>query len=240
MLATVEAEDFGWLHRVWADDRLVHTYAYASELLGDDGARQRLARQVGIHEPTDIAIETLQPGRQSEHWFGNCVALGSAAATLEPMDVSPLHLLQEGVFRLLTMLPRKKRSPGLAAEFNRATNAQLDEIRDYEALRYALAERREGPFWEHVAALDWPESLRRRTALFSAHGRYTQGERNLFDKAHWIASFVNFGVRAGSYDPIADMIDANRMRADVDRFRAEVAAAADKQPPPGPGISQKR
>jgi tryptophan halogenase len=240
MLATVDADDYGWTQRTGLDDHLVHTYAYASEFVGDDCVQQRLARRAAVSEPSDIAIETLQPGRQSEHWAGNCVALGPAAATFEPLDVSPLHLLQEGLFRLLAMLTRLKRSPGLAAEFNRGTNAQLDEIRDYEALRYALADRTEGPFWERVATLDWPESLRRRIALFRTHGRYTKGESNLFDKAHWIASFMNFGCKAGSYDPIADMIDAGRMRADVDRFRAEVAAAADRQPPPGPGISQKR
>ena len=137
-----------------------------------------------------------------------------------------MHLLQSGVLRLLAMLPREKRSPGLADEFNRRTNAELEEIRDYQLLRYALATRKQGPFWEQVAGMERPESIRRRIELFMTHGRFTRGELAPFSEAQWISSFVNFGAEPSSYDPVADMIDMERMRADIDRFRADVLAAA--------------
>ena len=235
LLATVEADELGWTNHIRVDDILVRTYAYASEYLDDEAARESLARHAGSPNPSDVAVERLRPGRQSEHWSGNCIALGSAAATLEPLDVSPMHLLQADVLRLLAMLPREKCSPCLAAEFNRTTNAALDDIRDYQALRYALAGRRDGQFWERIGMTEWPESLRRRIDLFSTHGRFTRGEPGLFDAANWVSSLVNFGAVARSWDPIADMIDADRMRADIDRFRAEVAAAAGRQPLSGPG-----
>lgn len=228
LMATIEADDFGWTSRTCVDDALVCAYTYSSDCLEDDTAPDRLARQLGGIDPADISVNALRTGRQSEHWLGNCVALGPAASTLEPMEVSPMHLLQSSVLRLLAMLPRERRSPGLADEFNRTTNAELDEIRDYQLLRYALATRTQGPFWKQVGGIQFPESIRRRIELFMTHGRFTKGEPALLSKAQWISSFVNFGAEPGSYDPVADMIDMERMRADIDRFRADVAAAASR------------
>ena len=226
LLATIEADDFGWTKQTHVNDMLVHTYGYSSNDLEDDTARDRLAGRLGGIDPAHISVTELRTGRQSEHWVGNCVALGPAGATFEPMDVSPMHLLQGGVLRLLAMLPRERRSPNLAEEFNRATNTELDEIRDYQLLRYALATRTQGPFWEHVAEIKRPASLRGRIDLFMTHGRFTRGEPALFGKAQWISSFVNFGAEPLSYDPVADMIDVERTRAELHRFRAIVAAAA--------------
>lgn len=230
-LATIEADDHGWTNRTIAGGSLFRIYAYSSAFLDDVTARERLAARVGSVTPDAIAVLKSRNGRRQVHWSGNCIALGAAAVTLEPMDISPMHVLQSGVLRLLAMLPRERRSDVLAAEFDRSTNLELDLLRDYLVLRYALA-RRQGPFWQQVAAMSLPESLRRRIELYSTHGRVTRDERGVIGKTHWVSSFVNLGPDPASYDPIADMIDEERMRADLAAFRRNVDEVVAKMKRP--------
>jgi tryptophan halogenase len=155
------------------------------------------------------------------------VAIGPAAATLDPVEVSTLHVVQSFILRLLAMLPRRKVSTMLAEEYNRVTLDELTNIRDYQALRYALASRSEGIFWENLAQAKRPESLQGRIDLFRDFGRFARGDHQMLRQADWVSSFLNFGFWPSSYDPIADMIDEKRMKAQLERFRKEVQEAAE-------------
>jgi tryptophan halogenase len=135
------------------------------------------------------------------------------------MEVSPLQLAHNEILRLLAMLPRRKHSSMLAAEYNRMTNTEIDSVRDYQLLRSAVATRKTGRFWQQVRPTRWPDSLQRRVDLFRSRGRFTPRDHEFPTKSNWISSFINFGVWPEAYDPLADMIDERRMRADLTRFR---------------------
>jgi tryptophan halogenase len=114
----------------------------------------------------------------------------------------------------------------LAEEYNRVALDELTNLRDYQALRYALAGRREGIFWENLAQAKRPESLQGRIDLFREFGRFARGDHQILRQDDWVSSFLNFGFWPSSYDPIADMIDEERMKTDLERFRNEVQEAA--------------
>ena len=101
----------------------------------------------------------------------------------------------------------------LAAEFNRMTNAEIDSARDYQLLRLALADRQSGQFWQRMLQTQWPDSLQQRIDLFRSRGRFTPRDNEFFTKSNWVSSFINLGFWPASYDPLADMIDEQRMRA---------------------------
>ena len=124
------------------------------------------------------------------------------------------------------MLPRQKVNTMLAEDYNRVTLDELTNVRDYQALRYALSDRSEGAFWENVAKAKRPEPLQDRIDLFRGFGRFTRGDHQMIRQANWISSFLNFGFWPSSYDPLADMIDEKRMKADLEQFRNDVQTAA--------------
>ena len=115
----------------------------------------------------------------------------------------------------------------LSTEYNRVTNQEIECARDYQVLRYALTDRKKGPFWENLRALPIPNALQDRIDLFKHHGRMTRRDYEYPGKARWISSFVNFGFWPSSYDPLADMIDEQRMRDDLSKFKEDVQRAAE-------------
>jgi len=165
-------------------------------------------------------------GTFAAHWCRNCVALGPAATTVPPLEVSPMHLAQDALRQFLGMLPRYRESTALADEYNRIAAMRAASVRDYLTLRFALATRSSGMFWQRVAEIAIPEALQQRLDLFRCHGRFTVRDHDLFSKSNWVSSFINFGAWPASYDPLADMIDEDRMRADLRRLRTEVARTA--------------
>ena len=160
----------------------------------------------------DVSRGGAPNGNFRDHWVRNCVAIGTAATRLEPMEVTPLHFADAGVRQLLAMMPRHPDNPALAAEFNRVMQIRAEDARDYQSLRYALTDADYAP----------PVSLQRRLQLFRARGRYTKTSDGLLGKARWISSLINFGAWPDAYDPLADMIDEQRLRDDLARFRADI------------------
>lgn len=222
LFVSIEADDSGWMTQLSTHGKTAGAFVYDSAEIDDTEAVGKLATCLPSADSEDAQVAHFRPGRYTRHWEKNCVAIGPAAAVLAPMEVSPLKLAHSSILRLLAMLPRRKDSPMLAAEFNRMTNAEIDSARDYQLLRLALADRHTGQFWQKMQQTQWPDSLQQRIDLFRSRGRFTPRDNEFFTKSNWISSFINLGFLPASYDPLADMIDEQRMRADLDRFRKTV------------------
>jgi len=219
LFTSIEAHDSGLLSQLSTRALATGCFVYDGASINDEQAVEQLAKYLPGAVPDDAQTAPFRAGRYSRHWEMNCVAIGSAAAVLVPIEVSPLQLAQSAVLRLLAMLPRGKDSPMLAAEFNRMTNVEIDSARDYQLLRLAVTNRQSGQFWQQTQRTQWPDSLQRRIDLFRSHGRFTARDHEFFSKSNWISSFLNFGVWPASYDPLADMIDEQRIRDELIRFR---------------------
>jgi tryptophan halogenase len=226
LFAVIEANDYGWMQRRMTTDSTTTSFAYCSRHADDDLARGVLQKYVDEEGGSEVRLKEQRAGSLARHWIRNCVAIGPAAVTLEPIEVSTLHVVQSSILRLLGMLPRQKVSTMLAEDYDRVTLDELTNVRDYQALRYALAGRSKGVFWENVAQAERPDSLQGRIDLFRGFGRFTRGDHQMLRQANWVSSFLNFGFWPSSYDPLADMIDEKRMRTELGRFKNEVREAA--------------
>lgn len=228
LFVSTEAIDSGWMSRLATRKAITGTFSYDRSVIDDEEAVVQLADWLPGASSDDANLSRFRPGRYARHWERNCVAIGPAAAALPPIEVSPLQLAHNAILRLLAMLPRRKNSSMLAAEFNRITNLEIDSVRDYQLLRLAVADRQTGPFWQRIRHLQWPDSLQQRVELFRSCGRFTPRDNEFFSKSNWISSFINFGVWPASYDPLADMVDEQRMRADLVRFKKIVPAGTQR------------
>lgn len=218
----INANDYGWIQKTTLSNLTAHSFACCSRHIDDSSAQQLLEKKLDGVAVGDIQTKKHRAGSYRKHWVKNCVAIGPAALSLEPMEISALHLVQSAVLRLLSMLPDKKLNVALAEEYNRVTSAEHESVRDYLILHYVLSGRRNSPFWAQFGDSALPDSLRTRIELFKTHGRITGRDHEFLSEASWASAFLNFGLWPSSYDPIADMVDEKRMRRDVSQFREKI------------------
>ena len=223
----IAANDYGWIQKTTLSNLAAHNFACSSQQIDASGAQHLLQQKLGDVSVFDIQTKAQCTGSYRNHWVNNCVAIGPAALSIEPMEVSSLQLAQSAVLRLLGMLPNAKFSPALAQEYNRTTSEECANARDYLILHYMLAGRRNSPFWAQFNDVTLPDSLQARVELFKTHGRFTSRDYEFVSDARWASCFLNFGAWPSSYDPIADMIDEKRMQSDVSKFCENVQQIAE-------------
>jgi tryptophan halogenase len=179
----------------------------------------------------DAAGIAFEAGRRKRPWVRNCVAVGAAAATAEPLRSTSLQLLDRQLARLLRLFPASRHSTAEAAEYNRETNDELDRLRDWLILPYKLNDRRGEPFWDEVRYMAVPDPLARKIALYQSRGRVPLVDGDMFEEAEWVAAFDALGVRPRRHDARADAVPLDRIRRHLASVRSIMLDSAAKLPP---------
>jgi len=147
----------------------------------------------------------LRQGRRKDFWIRNCVAIGDAAVTVEPLEWTNLHLVHSQLDRLIAMMPGRDCADVELAEFNRESAAEADRVRDFLCLHYVCSSRPE-PFWRDAASLIPPPSLGHTLALFKERGRLPYYQEETFTRDSWLTVLLGQGVRPRRVDPLADLV----------------------------------
>ena len=225
----IEAQGAGWLRRLPLRGKTVLTAAWPGERADDDEIRALLERAGATpEEPT-----RLRPGRRKEPWHRNVLAVGSAAAQIEPLAVTHLDLLRRDVDRLLKLLPGDREGRTEAAEYNRAAALLLDNARDFALLHYRLNGRRGEPFWDACRQAPLPPSLDYKLRLYESRGRVALYDEEPLEAASWIALFDECGVRPRRYNPLADGFPVADLEAHAERVRKIMLDALTRMPSHG-------
>ncbi|HEX7061336.1 MAG TPA: tryptophan 7-halogenase [Woeseiaceae bacterium] len=215
--ALAEAHAAGWTRHL----PLAHAtslVAFFNAARGGEAAALASLERAGLAaEPDNVPLRF---GRRREPWRGNCVALGAAAARLDPLVVGNLHFLLTALARLLELLPAEPRSPACAREYNRRTAAELDNARDQAIALYKTNGRRGEPFWDECRAMAVPDSLAYRLDTYASRGKVVLYDEEPFDEAAWIALFDEQGIAPPRNHPLADGFPIADLEAHLARIRA--------------------
>jgi tryptophan halogenase len=225
-----EAHRSGWIRHLPLHGKTQLSGFYRGDLTDDDQMRAMLEDCAEGEELLDVQAAPASFGRRGEPWHRNCVALGTAAALLDPVGLSNLEILRSGIDRLLRLLPGSPAGTVEAAEYNRRTTAELDNARDFAMLHYRLNGRRGDPMWDECRAMAVPASLGYKMKLFEARGKVAMYDQEPFEEASWTNLFDEHGVRPRHYNPVADGFESGELQAHLEKMRAYMLGALRTMP----------
>ncbi|WP_308815210.1 tryptophan 7-halogenase [Sphingomonas sp. GV3] len=220
------AHDAGWQWRIPLQHRTGNGHVYASRFVSDEAAAQTLLAHLDTPALADPRPVRFRPGKRLRAWEKNVVALGLAGGFLEPLESTSIHLIQTGILRLVALFPGQGFNAADIAEYNRQTDFEYRDVRDFIIAHYKVTDREDSEFWRYLKHMDVPDSLAERLDLFRASARFfMHGKAELFREESWVQVLLGQGLQA-AYDPMVDMIPDEQARAflqDVEEVIADVA-----------------
>ncbi|RYD58836.1 MAG: hypothetical protein EOP60_02835, partial [Sphingomonadales bacterium] len=188
------------------------------------------------HHSDDAAV-TICQGRRTRAWQGNVVAIGAAAALIEPLYGHNLQLVHNAIRRLIGLFPNT--AGGVeATEYNRITAEEADRVRDFVIAHYKTNGRTGEPFWDQARAISVPDELQYKLDLYASRGRMPMYDEEMFDRSEWIAALDGQGLHPRRYDALADTVPEPAIIQHVARLREMIVAAAKAMPGHGDTLAR--
>ncbi|VVT01163.1 tryptophan halogenase family protein [Erythrobacter sp. EC-HK427] len=224
------AHGAGWQWRIPLQHRTGNGHVFSSRFMDEDAARDILLANLegaALADPRTIRFAT---GRREQAWSHNVVAIGLSSGFLEPLESTSIHLIQNGIQRLLALFPGKPISPVERDEYNRGMADLFDDIRDFIILHYKATQRDDTAFWRYVRDMEIPDTLARKIDLWRLHGRVFREGADLFNVTSWVAVLLGQNIAPSAYDPVVDSLDESRVSLALRQMREGYARAAQSLP----------
>ena len=224
------AHECGWRWRIPLQSRMGNGLVYSSQYMEDDVAIRTLTDSVEgkmLNEPRVIKFRT---GYRVKHWNKNCVALGLSSGFLEPLESTSIHLIQKGVSRLVQLFPVNGIKQTEIDEYNRQSEEEVENIRDFIILHYHVTDRTDSEFWRYCREMNVPASLRHKIDLFSDSGRVFKKEMDLFGEESWVQVMLGQGIKPRAYHPVVDSLDDDALRDFLGGLRSATQKTVDRLP----------
>ncbi|HTI49571.1 MAG TPA: tryptophan 7-halogenase [Planctomycetaceae bacterium] len=227
--ANIVAFRGGWLGIHPLRNRTAVVGAFASDVANDEMLRN-LPVLAGVAVTGDVTLTPFEAGIRRRPWIGNCVAVGAAAADLEPLDAALMHFLHLGIAHLLGSLTGGFDPFADSERYNRTITRQAEAIRDFQLAHYRLNGRFDESFWDRARDASDPPSLDGKLAAFKSHGSIPVADDEPFQQANWAAVLIGHGLIPESYAPWVDELsEADHIQTMQQRLRS-VAQAVSVMP----------
>lgn len=220
--AQIAAFPAGWIGLHPLKDRTAIVAAYDSKIMGDQAVLDALPVLTGLPVSGDAAVEDFHAGIRPA-WTGNCVAIGAAAVSLEPLDAVQLHLIHAGLSNLIGLFPTEAAAMPEVQTYNRAMASHIGNIRDFMLSHYALNQRFDEPVWDRARDMDLPDRLKTRLRVFAARGRVPLYDDESFQQQNWTQILIGHGLIPASYDPMVDTVPVEEQMGKVRGLLGKIA-----------------
>jgi tryptophan halogenase len=224
------AHSAGWQWRIPLQHRIGNGLVYCSKYMSDDEARSYLLKNIAgghLGQPRLLKFTT---GRRLKTWNKNVVALGLASGFLEPLESTSIHLIQQGIIRLISMFPHDGIKQTDSDEYNKHSQTEIEYIRDFIILHYKVTNRRDSDFWKYCSDLDVPDTLAHRIRLFRETGRVFRVREDLFKENSWIQVMMGQGIEPEQYHPVVDVMSDDELTRFMGGIKSRVNGIVAKLP----------
>jgi tryptophan halogenase len=178
----------------------------------------------------DAVVTELRPGAQQAPWIGNCVAIGGAAMSVDPVHAAELHVTHGCVSHLISLFPATSGHFPEAQAYNSAIRSFGFNLRDFQAAHYLLNRRFDENFWDKVRDAPLPPSLARKSGMFAARAIVPLNDHESFNEQSWAALLTGCGLTPRGYDPRLEGISNEEHVRKVQQRLRSVAMLARQMP----------
>ncbi|GGY48737.1 tryptophan halogenase family protein [Parvularcula lutaonensis] len=234
------AHEAGWQWRIPLQHRTGNGHVYCSGFTDDQTALDRLLENLDGEPLADPHPLRFVTGHRRIFWDRNVVALGLAQGFLEPLESTSIHLVQQGIARLMAHFPDRRFSPAARDAYNRRTLWEYERIRDFLVLHYTATERDDSPFWRHCQTIPHPDDLRRKMEMFEQTGRIHREDQELFTESSWLAVMHGQGIEPSGWSPLVERFPVADMQQRLARMHSVIDRASDAMPTHADFLSSTR
>ena len=152
------AQDAGWMWEIPTQERRGNGYVFSSAFLTEDQAVQKLSEHIDspVNSPRTFKFDA---GHLKNIWVHNCISIGLAAAFVEPLEAtsigSSIQQMKLAIPYIASFAPQHTASQ---KHYNKCMTRMMDNILLMIRLHY-MSDRRDTPFWKHVAEMPVNDSL---------------------------------------------------------------------------------
>ena len=235
------AHNEGWQWRIPLQHRTGHGLVFSSDHLSTDEACHRLLTHLDGDALADPKVIPFTTGRRKKQWNKNVVAIGLSSGFLEPLESTSLHLIQQGITRLIKHLPSNGICNAEVDEYNRQSQYEFEKIRDFIILHYYLNEKlhlnqknsvnshqTNQSIWQKSRHMPIPQSLKQKIELFKHTGKLFREQDELFSEVAWHQVLMGQGVIPSSYHPLANMISDEQLTEFLNNLKVIINSGLDK------------
>lgn len=204
---------------------------YTSHDLTDEAAFEAAGIFTSLKLNPDAVVTPFTAGTRRRFWEKNCVAIGEAAAVLDPIDSVRMHVNLLGLSHLISLFPINRDCGIESTEYNRNVQSSLERIRDYQLCHYVLNQRFDQPFWDHCRNIEVPDALRYKLDLFEARGNLVVYDDETFEEDDWLSMLLGHGLIPKAYDPLADQVSDAEAIQHFQKMLGFIKAAVEPMKP---------
>lgn len=228
--AQISAIRGGWIGIHPLRDRTAISAVYSSDSISDQAMIAQLAVLARMPVSGDAVVSDLRPGLLDRAWIGNCVAIGEAAAAVDPLAAVGLHLAQGCISHLVTLFPATAGQMPEAMAYNDTIRAFASNVADFTQAHYLLNRRFDDPFWDQSREAPATAALRSKIDLFSARGAVSLRDNETFSEQSWTSLLLGAGIEPEGFDPRIDLVADQPLIEKVQQRLQTVAQLAKSMP----------
>lgn len=214
------AHSAGWQWRIPLQHRNGNGLVYSSNHYSDQQAADLLMANLDSTPLADPKFIQFKTGRRRKQWLRNVVSVGLSSGFLEPLESTSIHLIQSAVVRLLQLFPHQGINSALVDEYNRQSQLEFEQIRDFLILHYHVNERNDSQFWRDRQQMSIPDSLRHKISIFAENGSLFREQNDLFLESSWLQVMLGQGIVPNDYHPIANNFSEDKLTEMLAGIRA--------------------
>ncbi len=227
------AHESGWQWKIPLQHRQGTGHVYSSAYISDEAARETLLANLDGDIRVELRLLKFRTGRRRKAWVKNCVAIGLAGGFVEPLESTSIHLIQNGVLRLLRLFPFDGCGEALTNRYNEASQIEYERIRDFIILHYKATVRDDTPYWRDCRDMEIPDTLAHRIALFRETGQVYKGQEEVFEIDSWVQVMMGQGIQPQGYHHYGHLMEPERVRVALDTLKTKITESVGKLPAHG-------